>query len=391
MRGKIIFFTVVFIVIISSITIIQADELYPYAIALKEFLSDAIQGEDYCKPYAYLADINQDGTDEMLAYKRVMSKEYFGDTFGIYTLFYFYKSELRQEDWIEDNAGYEGITSKNYLVSFGSDYGTYWIGSLENGIITFSSGPYHRIDYNYKTDTFIDRGYMYPDETQVTEQEYKEFLKKYGLTDINGYIEIENELEDQTEQIMNMEINLKNTASTWAINGINNAIECGYVPIDLQNKYTNVINRKEFCNLAVNWLEYATKSKINDIVKEKGIKIDLNAFDDTDDINILAAYTLGITSGTGYRRFSPNEKINREQAATLIMNTVRITGINIEGSPPSGFTDLYDAATWAYVGIDFVKANGIMQGTGDNSFNPKGEYTREQSIITFDNIKIGIK
>jgi hypothetical protein len=44
-------------------------------------------------------------------------------------------------------------------------------------------------------------------------------------------------------------------------------------------------------------------------------------------------------------------------------------------------------SSWAVNGVNFVRANGIMQGTGNNSFTPKGTYTREQSIVTFSNIR----
>jgi len=47
---------------------------------------------------------------------------------------------------------------------------------------------------------------------------------------------------------------------------------------------------------------------------------------------------------------------------------------------------LHTASGWAAAGINFVGTNGIMQGTGDNMFSPKAVYTREQSIVTFNNI-----
>jgi hypothetical protein len=37
--------------------------------------------------------------------------------------------------------------------------------------------------------------------------------------------------------------------------------------------------------------------------------------------------------------------------------------------------------------INFVRNAGIMTGMGNGNFKPKGMYTREQSIVTFNNIK----
>jgi hypothetical protein len=177
------------------------------------------------------------------------------------------------------------------------------------------------------------------------------------------------------------------TASTWARTSITEAVGKGFVPYDLQDSYTNVISRQEFCRLAVKWLEYATGNHINTVLTNNGLSRNPNAFTDTSDSDILAAYALGITSGVGNNRFNPYGNINREQAATMIMNTVRALGVNVSNPPRSGFSDISTASSWAQSGISFVHAYGIMQGTGNNNFSPSTLYTREQSIITFNNIK----
>jgi len=71
----------------------------------------------------------------------------------------------------------------------------------------------------------------------------------------------------------------------------------------------------------------------------------------------------------------------------MIMNTCRAVGMDTD-APASTFADIGIAAGWAVPGISFVQANGIMAGVGDNSFDPKGVYTRQQSIVTFDNISL---
>ena len=72
----------------------------------------------------------------------------------------------------------------------------------------------------------------------------------------------------------------------------------------------------------------------------------------------------------------------------MIMNTCKVIGVEISSNAASGFTDLNVASSWAVSGINFVRANGIMSGTGNNKFDPKSTYTREQSIITFNNIDL---
>jgi len=176
------------------------------------------------------------------------------------------------------------------------------------------------------------------------------------------------------------------SASTWAREGIAAAVARGFVPADIQGNYTNVITRAEFCRMAVMWVEYATGKSIDAVLSERGVVRDPNAFADTNDPYILAAFALGITSGTGDGRFTPNGQFSREQAATMIMNTCRAIGVDVSNPPAPGFADMGRAARWAVDGINFVRANGIMQGTGNNYFSPGAPFTREQSIVTFNNI-----
>jgi len=68
------------------------------------------------------------------------------------------------------------------------------------------------------------------------------------------------------------------------------------------------------------------------------------------------------------------------------MNVCRAIGADISNPPLSGFADMNNAASWAHTGIDFVRANGIMQGTGGNNFTPNTTYSIQESIVTFNNI-----
>ena len=49
---------------------------------------------------------------------------------------------------------------------------------------------------------------------------------------------------------------------------------------------------------------------------------------------------------------------------------------------PIMFADRESIAIWAIREVDFVSANSIMGGTGNNMFSPNGHYTREQAIVT---------
>lgn len=179
------------------------------------------------------------------------------------------------------------------------------------------------------------------------------------------------------------------TASTWAHDGINAAVSKGFVPSDIQDNYTNTITRAEFCRMAVKWLEYKTGKSINAILADKGLNRDPNAFTDTKDPDILAAYALGITSGIGNNKFNPTGQFSREQASTMIRNTCKAANMDISNTTSAEFEDIGTASSWAVDGINFCYQNKIMTGTSTKplQFSPKATYTREQSIITFNNIK----
>jgi hypothetical protein len=176
------------------------------------------------------------------------------------------------------------------------------------------------------------------------------------------------------------------SASSWARESISAAIGKGFVPAELQSSYKNVITRAEFCRMAIKWVEYVMGMDIDAVLEEKGLARDPDAFTDTNDSDILAAFALGITSGTGNNQFSPNGEFSRQQAAGMIMNTCRAIGADVSDPPDSGFADMDSAASWAVNGINFVRANGIMQGVGGNNFDPTATYSREMSIMTFNNI-----
>ena len=176
------------------------------------------------------------------------------------------------------------------------------------------------------------------------------------------------------------------TASGWAKESIVSAISKGFVPEDLQGNYTKTITRQEFCRLAVKYMEYASGKSIDALLTEKGLARNEDAFTDTTDADILAAYALGVTSGSGEGTFTPNGQFTRESAAQMIMNVRKALGYDVSNPPPSAFTDAASISEWTKAGVDYCAATGIMSGSG-GVFNPKGTFTREMSIMTFDNME----
>ena len=170
---------------------------------------------------------------------------------------------------------------------------------------------------------------------------------------------------------INGTISEKDKPSTWAIESINRAITLGLVPDLFQSKYTQPATRAEFCALAVELFE---KVKGEDIAERR-------MFLDTTDISVQKMGGLNVVDGVGNDNFSPKGIITREQSAVILANLIKAIGKPLKETPPT-FNDNEDISSWAVMSVGQVQKAEIMEGVGDNTFDPKAIYTREQSIIT---------
>ncbi|MEM7141578.1 MAG: S-layer homology domain-containing protein [Actinomycetota bacterium] len=84
-----------------------------------------------------------------------------------------------------------------------------------------------------------------------------------------------------------------------------------------------------------------------------------------------------ITTGTGYRRFSPNDPVTRGQMATFLW---RYRQSPVPNSP-SGFSDVPSGAYYADA-VSWLLETGITTGVGGNRFAPDDLVTRAQ-MATF--------
>ena len=89
---------------------------------------------------------------------------------------------------------------------------------------------------------------------------------------------------------------------------------------------------------------------------------------------VLWASQQGVINGYGGGLFGTNDPVTREQIATILWN--------YSGSPfdsrGQDFADEGSIASYASEAVDWVRANGIMNGEGGNLFDPKGNVTRAE-------------
>lgn len=163
--------------------------------------------------------------------------------------------------------------------------------------------------------------------------------------------------------------------SDWAEADVNEAIEAGIVPEDLQAQYKSAICREDFCELAATLLQkHGVELAASDAESP-------NPFSDTDDRYVYALNRLGIIDGRGGGIFDPDAPITRQEAAKILSKTASVLGLaRIEIYYE--YADSEEADTWALPFISDVYCLGVMQGVGNDKFDPQGTYTAEQSIIT---------
>ncbi|MBR5163221.1 MAG: S-layer homology domain-containing protein [Schwartzia sp.] len=190
------------------------------------------------------------------------------------------------------------------------------------------------------------------------------------------------------------------TASQWAQGELEEAAALGLIPDSLKEAdLTEPITRAEYAVVRVKCYEALTDMKAEPYPS--------NPFTDTTDAEVLKAFNIGVTNGTGPTTFAPDVILNREQAATMltrIYKKIEIGGWTLETDgnyseefrgmfeTPEPFADDENISGWAKDSVYFMKAKGIIDGVGGNKFAPRAitdaeetagyaQATREQAIL----------
>ena len=90
---------------------------------------------------------------------------------------------------------------------------------------------------------------------------------------------------------------------------------------------------------------------------------------------IIGLAQRGIINGKGEGLFDPENTMTRAEFATII---VKVLGI--EQKKTSAFTDV-NKSDWFYGYVGAAYDRGIINGIGDNKFNPNGTITRQEAAV----------
>ena len=100
----------------------------------------------------------------------------------------------------------------------------------------------------------------------------------------------------------------------------------------------------------------------------------------------------GVVDGVGNNRFAPMSDITREQMALMLYNYADVMGIELPETRPSGaFADAGSISGWAKKAVDAMYAAQVLNGKGENRFDPQGKATRAQVAEMFKNFMEAVK
>ncbi len=180
------------------------------------------------------------------------------------------------------------------------------------------------------------------------------------------------------------------TPSSWALSEVSQAADIGLIPDFLLDRYQEGITRAEFATLAVAAIRQDCGSVSMLFKMGEYSYCAPDVFSDTNNPDVLLAYSLGIVNGRGGGIFDPDSLITRQEAATMLRRTAAILRPEtLDYAKSNTFSDRAEFDSWALEGIDYVSSitasysgSPIMGGMGNNIFSPRTNYTREQAFLT---------
>ena len=177
---------------------------------------------------------------------------------------------------------------------------------------------------------------------------------------------------NETEESNNATQIEQNSEVTAFESDISRAVSLGI--IDNKNyNFNDDITREQFCNFVYNW--------VNPIKELPIFKYERAPFDDTngnDKITVL--YSAKIVSGKGDYIFSPNDKLTREEAATILCRAANYLDIELPlAKVDMSYADNSEISSWAVSSVYGLKTLNILNNT-DKNFNPKANITISQAV-----------
>ena len=333
---------------------------------------NAMNAQPEAKPY--LVDFDGDGTEELL----LMEQKRSGDpSYAVWQGTRLMCQEDDQEEY------------STYLV-LGKKGGKYYLASqtmaadiARGSISTLSDGRWVLVE-----DMF---GYYYFEGTEgkwkytrngkvITKAEYDAVWACYAWEEPLTLDWSAAGVQAQRDAVERELLAALDQPSSWAQEEIDAAQAAGLIPALADDpSWQDKATRLHFAQLAVRLAETATGETLP--------AAPASTFTDCTDLAVRKAYAAGIVNGTTSTTFSPQNKLTREQLATMLWRAVDYiqtrTGENTltAGGSLTGYTDAAQVSAYAREAVAALAHHSIMQGTGPTTLSPQNDCTVEQSVV----------
>ncbi|WP_040712438.1 S-layer homology domain-containing protein [Paenibacillus curdlanolyticus] len=167
-------------------------------------------------------------------------------------------------------------------------------------------------------------------------------------------------------------VSFSDIAGHWAEANIKQAVSDGIVKgfVDGTFKPNRTVTRAEFAVMLTN------------VLKLQGEGAEL-AFTDTASIGewaqaaIAQAVHAGIINGYEDGSFRPDAPISRAEMAVMLAHALKLA---LKPGGATGFADEQAIPAWAVDAVTAIKSLGLVQGKGNNAFDPNGQTTRAEAV-----------
>ena len=333
---------------------------------------NAMNNQPAAKPY--LVDFDGDGAEELL----LVEQEGRGDP--SYSV------------WEGSRCICEKDADDDYYIYLvlGEKQGRYYLASCTmaadfqlNDIYTLSDGRWVLVDDMDSYYYFVGAQGMWNysnNGSSLTKEEFDAVWNSYAWGDSFTFDWSAADVQAQREAVEKELLAALAQPSSWAQEEIDAAQAAGLIPALADDPgWQDKATRLHFAQLAVRLAETATGETLP--------AAPADTFADCTALAVRKAYAAGIVNGTTATTFSPQNKLTREQLATMLWRAVDYiqtrTGESTlpAGGSLAGYADAGQVSAYAREAVAALAYHSIMQGTSPTTLSPKNDCTVEQSVI----------
>ena len=172
--------------------------------------------------------------------------------------------------------------------------------------------------------------------------------------------------------------------ASWAEPTLLRMEQLGLIPASVKEQsMSGPITRADLCRIAMRSYKLLTRQTDEDLGQPEDV------FTDTDDLDVLNAYALGIVGGRGNGIFDPDSPITRQDFFTVCTNFLRALDywyVDDITHDLSRFPDSGSLAGYAQHPAQVMVSIGAVQGDDTGALNPTAQIASQEAAVIFNRI-----